>query len=459
LTYIEELITKVQYFYYSELYMRKYFLTIFLIIFCNNIQAQQSEVFRVDRIKKLKKTVLKGFRGYDIQIKNVRYRGARRAIGEFWYADSIFQMMHGIILSTGKATDAANDNNNTAHSVTNTNSGDRDFKKTGINKVRDLAVLEFDFYPGSDYFSFNYVFASEAYPEFTESKDNDVVGIILTFPDGTKTDLAKVPGKKERVSVNSINHKQHPEYYINNCITEARPAKPECDTFEILTTTHRLKLIKKTNTDKANIRKAAMPVQYDGMTKVLQAGHRVEKNKKHHIKIVIADRGNRLYDSAVFIEAGSFHSHINSEFRVGILSGDFHYYHKTDTLSKISLEAEAADTMLNNYCFSQYPEIQFDYDSPEIPSKGKSTLKKIIRHLKECPHLMLRINGYAAALDNEDYNNKLSKERAENVRKYLIKGGLISDKISMLWHGNSNAKNKKELKGKRKVKLELISLD
>ena len=439
--------------------MKFFLLLIFAVFLYYNSYAQKDRSFKVKKITKLKKKVSKIFRGYDIQIKNVRYRGARRAVGEFWYAEPIFHMVHGIILSTGKAKDAANENYNKAHTVRNANSGDIDLRKKTNSKILDVAALEFDFYPGSDYFSFNYVFASEAYPEFIESVDNDIVSIILTMPDGTKTDLAKVPGKEERVSVNSINHKQHPEYYINNCITEAGPAKPECDTFEILTTTHRLKLIKKTNTDKANIRKAAMPVQYDGMSKVLQAGHRVQKNKKHHIKIVIADRGNRLYDSAIFIEAGSFHSHINSEFRVGILSGDFHYYYKTDTLSKISLEAEKADTMLNNYCFSQYPAIQFDYDSPEIPSKGKSTLKKIIRHLEECPHLMLRINGYAAALDNDDYNNKLSKERAENVRKYLIKGGLVSDKISILWHGNSNAKNKKELKGKRKVKLELISLD
>lgn len=48
------------------------------------------------------------------------------------------------------------------------------------------------------------------------------------------------------------------------------------------------------------------PTNFNGQTKVLQAQAKVLPGTKYHIKLVIADQGNALYDSAIFLAGDSF---------------------------------------------------------------------------------------------------------------------------------------------------------
>ena len=205
-------------------------------------------------------------------------------------------------------------------------------------------------------------------------------------------------------------------------------------------------------------RRASFPIQYDGFTKVLKAQIGVRKNKKHQLKIIIADNSNRIYDSAVFVEMGSFHSHHKEDFHSGILARKPDYYYTLDTISITTLKPAIVDKPPNeiSICISQYPDIVFDYDSPELEKSSALSLKRIAQHLKKCPHLLVKINGYAAAKDDVAYNNKLSKERSERVRAYLVKYGVPDEKIEVKWHGAADAKTKGELANNRKVKLEIV---
>lgn len=56
---------------------------------------------------------------------------------------------------------------------------------------------------------------------------------------------------------------------------------------------------------------ASSPINYAGQTVVMNASTDVVPNKKYHLKLVIADDATRQYNSAVFIEAGSFVTKIN----------------------------------------------------------------------------------------------------------------------------------------------------
>ena len=53
------------------------------------------------------------------------------------------------------------------------------------------------------------------------------------------------------------------------------------------------------------------PINYAGQTKVLTAETKVTAGKTYHIKLVVADDREEIFDSAVFIEAGSFSSKID----------------------------------------------------------------------------------------------------------------------------------------------------
>src|SRR5690606_8218523 len=48
------------------------------------------------------------------------------------------------------------------------------------------------------------------------------------------------------------------------------------------------------------------PTNYNGQTVALTAQADVIPNELYHIKLVIADQGNNLYDSAIFLGGGSF---------------------------------------------------------------------------------------------------------------------------------------------------------
>ena len=57
---------------------------------------------------------------------------------------------------------------------------DTDLQSITPNQIYDECIIEFDFVPEGDTISFNYVFASEEYPEYVCGSVNDAFGFFLT---------------------------------------------------------------------------------------------------------------------------------------------------------------------------------------------------------------------------------------------------------------------------------------
>lgn len=436
--------------------MKITFMILLLGVF-NGVYGQEETDFQVKKLRKLKKKIRQDFRGFEVRIKNIRFYGNRRAIGAFWNADSIFQMQHGVVLSTGQAIDANSFNTEDAKTTVNRKKGHRAFKGITNEKLYDAAVLQFDFYPNSDYISFNFVFASEDYPEFIRTGLSDVLAFVLTLPNGQKVNLAQLPSTNIKIGVQSINQEETPQYYINNCRSTIQVLESELDTIVKRTNRYELVMTRHYNTQKAALTTATYPIQYDGFTKVLKAQYPVQPNRKHRLQIAIADVGNQIFDSAVFLEMGSFHSHRNPDFKSGILKRDPNYYYTIDTLSITRLYAAISETkQKTNPCDLHLPDIIFDYDSPKLSKGSLLLLKKIAKKLQYCKDLGVKINGYAAAVQNDAYNDKLSKERAEQVRAYLIRYGVPKYRIHINWHGDGAVRTKEELVKNRRVTLELV---
>lgn len=423
-----------------------------LTCFSSLLIGQRTADFQVKPLKKIKKKIRQNLNGSGIEIKNVRYKGRRRAIGEFWNGQSIFQLSHGIVLSTGIAQTAEGENNDCGKTGVNRRKGHRVFKTVSDQQLYDAAVLQFDFYPNSDYISFNFVFASEDYPEFSASAYNDVLAFILTLPNGEKINLATLPNSKELVSVTTINPSVHPQYYINNSQQEAPEIENPLDTFWEQNSNHRLLLTRSWNIQQASTLESTYPIQFDGFTKVLKAQYPVLPNQKYRLQIAIADNGNFIFDSAVFIAMKSLYSHPNPDFQAGILKENPNYYKQIDTLSITRMEKKTAST----FCLKQAPDLLFYYDSPKLSPRNQALLNDLGTQLKKCPDLRLRIIGYAAAKNDKEYNRKLSRERAEKVKDYLTQLGIESDRISVNWQGDGAKKTKKALAQNRCVKLEVF---
>ncbi len=209
--------------------------------------------------------------GGGVIVSNVTFTGNNAAGGLF--AGGISEGLgieSGVVLSSGNIADAAGPNTTESISTDFDGPGDPDLEGLipGFT-TNDAAVLEFDFVGAGGTFSFEYVFASEEYNEFVGSPFNDVFGFFL---DGQN--IALLPGTNIAVSINNVNNGSNSQFYNDNSLFDLGSPTP------FLT-------------------------QADGFTVVLQATGTIGPGT-HHIKLAIADAGDGILDSWVFLKAESF---------------------------------------------------------------------------------------------------------------------------------------------------------
>ncbi len=244
--------------------------------------------------EKLIKDVLIG--GNCFTIKNVKYTGDSACIGKFTGGKKGINVENGVIMTTGNIKTAEPPNNKSDYSFANPDiSEDSDLKQliNGVEEIHDQAILEFDFTPTANTIQFKFVFASEEYCEYVNSKYNDVFGFFISGPgiNGTFQNKAKnialIPNTSTFVSINNVNHQSYSNYFVNN-IHQLNPA------IACLGIGSKGKFLDQ--------------VAYDGFTKVLTATATVEPCQVYHIKLAIADVKDHSFDSAVFLAANSFNS-------------------------------------------------------------------------------------------------------------------------------------------------------
>ncbi|HMN04789.1 MAG TPA: choice-of-anchor L domain-containing protein [Flavobacteriales bacterium] len=231
--------------------------------------------------------------GGGVTISNVKFNGVvvatpQQGSGSFTNgASTVLGIDAGLILSSGLASSIPGSAMNFMSDVLGTGT-DPDLVQLTIQgggtSINDRSVLEFDFIPSGDSVKFNYVFGSEEYPTFNCSPQyNDVFGFFLSGPgiNGPYTNnainIALVPGTTLPVSIANIHGPENfgcppanQQYYVNN----------------------------------GN----GPHIALDGLTTVLRAEAAVVCGQTYHIKLAIGDAGDSSYDSAVFLQAGSFAS-------------------------------------------------------------------------------------------------------------------------------------------------------
>jgi len=210
-----------------------------------------------------------------VQVSNVQFTGNAQARGHFYGLASNSVMPSGVLLSSGLATDAEGPNGTPFSDVGTDFDGLGDPLLTamsGSNQgTKDAAILEFDFQLASDTVYLRYVFASNEYMMYVGMGVNDVFALLLSGPgiDGERN-IALIPGTETPVSVDNVNANVNAQYYVDN---ENPPGSA---------------------------------VEYNGFTYPFTAQAVIVPNQTYHMRIAIADAGDGLYDSAVFLLEHSF---------------------------------------------------------------------------------------------------------------------------------------------------------
>ncbi len=80
--------------------------------------------------------------------------------------------------------------------------------------------------------------------------------------------------------------------------------------------------------------------------------------------------------------------------------------------------------------------VLFDTGSDQLKEKSKTLLDKISNYLSTNEDIKLEISGHSDNVGSADFNKKLSKKRAESVKKYLVKEGISEDRLKTVGHGS-----------------------
>jgi outer membrane protein OmpA-like peptidoglycan-associated protein len=130
---------------------------------------------------------------------------------------------------------------------------------------------------------------------------------------------------------------------------------------------------------------------------------------------------------------------------------------KADELKKLELQSTE-----NDFSFLQTEEYTIYFDFDDFKIKGElnfSKLKKYIKLIKENQNLVFVIEGYSSSEGDENYNKKLSEQRALSVENFLIGSGISKNQIKIVGFGEDFSElssSSSEKKKERKVKLNLL---
>jgi outer membrane protein OmpA-like peptidoglycan-associated protein len=85
--------------------------------------------------------------------------------------------------------------------------------------------------------------------------------------------------------------------------------------------------------------------------------------------------------------------------------------------------------------------ILFDLDKYKIEKEAAVELQKVVEFMNEFPTVHIEIRSYTDSRNDDDYNMKLSKRRAQAAMNYLISNGIAKDRIASKGFGESQLLN------------------
>jgi outer membrane protein OmpA-like peptidoglycan-associated protein len=116
-----------------------------------------------------------------------------------------------------------------------------------------------------------------------------------------------------------------------------------------------------------------------------------------------------------------------------------------------------------NITFNEDAGVYFDTNKSAVKGASATTLDKLAGILKEYPNSNILVEGHTDSAGPEDYNMKLSEQRAESVTNYLISQGIDGNRFTTKWYGEDQpVADNTTTEGKaknRRVELAILAND
>lgn len=335
-----------------------------------------------------------------VKIINVSFSGDPRSMAAYYCSDDSFPVKNGLILCTGVAEKAGMPNESSSAGTARFTPGDKRLEKIAKAYTTDAAILEVTFIANSNEISFEYFFASEEYPEFVNKGVNDIFAFWIEGPGySTPYNMAILPDTGDPITVDNINDKKNAIFYIANPFwapaTPLNPNPPAPGRFSFI-------------------------FQYDGMTTILPAKANVQAYQTYKITMAIADVGDNIYDSGVFIKMRS----LKSSGKIQPIT-----YGLNNELTRKSNLMELVNLHNSGDSVKFSKSIKFDFNSYDVLDDDTLALNKIVTILKQYFDARIKLVGHTDDVGSQQYNLDLSLLRAKSVGQYFIDNGIAASRI------------------------------
>lgn len=231
------------------------------------------------------------FSNTNISISNVVYHGPSGAVSYFSANVQNMPFSSGLLMTTGNANIASGPNNHSEMGIDNHYPGYAPLTSMLGAQTYNSAVISFNVIPYGDTLRIRYVFGSEEYPEYVCSQFGDGFAIYISGPGipAGGQNIARLPHNNKTITINNVNNgnpggtgsgigacsASSPQYFVDNG-----------------------------NGNQAPYNSNNTYLQFDGLTVPLTAKSAVTPGQTYQIILAIADAGDGIFDSGVFLEEG-----------------------------------------------------------------------------------------------------------------------------------------------------------
>jgi OmpA-OmpF porin, OOP family len=82
--------------------------------------------------------------------------------------------------------------------------------------------------------------------------------------------------------------------------------------------------------------------------------------------------------------------------------------------------------------------VNFAFDKSDLLPESYPVLDQAVKLLNDKSKVSVEIEGYCDYIGTEEYNQKLSVERAQTVKSYLVSKGIVESRLSTIGYGKGN---------------------